>query len=73
MELSQKYNKTPAQVVLRWHVQHDVVVIPKSVHDHRIRENSQIFDFSLSNEDMLRIDSLNENKRFGPDPDTFDF
>ena len=73
MELSQKYNKTPAQVVLRWHVQHDVVVIPKSVHDYRIRENSQIFDFSLSNEDMLRIDSLNENKRFGPDPDTFDF
>jgi len=73
MELSQKYNKTPAQVVLRWHVQHDIVVIPKSVHDHRIRENSQIFDFSLSNEDMLRIDSLNENKRFGPDPDTFNF
>ncbi len=73
MELSQKYSKTPAQVVLRWHIQNDVVVIPKSVHEHRIRENSQIFDFSLSNEDMLRIDSLNENKRFGPDPDTFDF
>jgi methylglyoxal/glyoxal reductase len=73
MELSQKYGKTPAQVVLRWHIQHDVVVIPKSVHEHRIRENAQIFDFTLSDEDMARIDSLNENKRFGPDPDTFDF
>ena len=73
LELSKKYAKTPAQVVLRWHVQHGIVVIPKSVHEHRIRENALIFDFSLSADDMAAIDALNENKRFGSDPDTFNF
>ncbi len=73
LELSKKYGKTPAQVVLRWHVQHGIVVIPKSVHEHRIRENAQVFDFSLSADDMAAIDALNENKRFGSDPDNFDF
>ena len=73
LELSKKYGKTPAQVVLRWHVQHGIVVIPKSVHEHRIRENAQIFDFSLSVDDMAAVDALNENKRFGADPDSFNF
>jgi diketogulonate reductase-like aldo/keto reductase len=73
LELSKKYARTPAQVVLRWHVQHGIVVIPKSVHEHRIRENALIFDFALSDEDMAAIDALNVNKRFGPDPDDFNF
>jgi diketogulonate reductase-like aldo/keto reductase len=73
MELATHYGKTPAQIVLRWHVQHGVVVIPKSVHDHRIRENSNIFDFSLSSSDMDAIDGLNEDRRLGADPDNFDF
>jgi methylglyoxal/glyoxal reductase len=73
LELSKKYAKTPAQVVLRWHVQHGIVVIPKSVHEHRIRENALVFDFALSDEDMAAIDALNVNKRFGPDPDDLNF
>ncbi len=73
IEIGKKYNKTPAQVVLRWHLQHEIVIIPKSVHDHRIRENAQIFDFSLSDEDMTKIDALNKNSRFGANPDSFDF
>ncbi|HLW22499.1 MAG TPA: aldo/keto reductase [Sphaerochaetaceae bacterium] len=72
-ELAGKYQKTPAQIVIRWHIQHGVVVIPKSVHDHRIRENAQIFDFSLSSSEMDAIDALHEGRRFGPDPDNFDF
>ncbi|UOF91652.1 aldo/keto reductase [Fodinisporobacter ferrooxydans] len=72
-ELAQKYGKTPAQVVLRWDLQNEVVTIPKSVRAERIKENSQIFDFQLSQEDMLKIDALNQNKRIGPDPDNFNF
>lgn len=64
-ELSEKYGKTPAQIVLRWHLQNGVIVIPKSVKKHRIVENSQIFDFEISKEDMERIDGLNQNKNFG--------
>lgn len=72
-ELADKYGKTPAQIILRWDLQHGVVTIPKSVRESRIRENSDIFDFTLSDEDMTRIDGLNQNKRFGADPDNFDF
>jgi len=72
-ELAGKYHKSPAQIVLRWHVQHDVVVIPKSVHEERILENSLIFDFSLSDADIQAIDGLNRNQRFGSDPDNFNF
>lgn len=72
-ELSAKYKKTPAQIVLRWDLQHEVVTIPKSVTPQRIEENAAIFDFELSAEDMERIDGLNENKRLGPDPDHFNF
>lgn len=72
-QLAKAYGKTPAQIVLRWHIQHGVVIIPKSVHDHRIRENAHIFDFSLSSADMDAIDALHEGRRFGPDPDNFDF
>lgn len=72
-ELASKYGKTPAQIILRWDLQHGIVTIPKSVHESRIRENADIFDFTLSDEDMMRIDGLNQNKRFGADPDNFDF
>jgi len=72
-ELAQKYGKTPAQIVLRWDLQNGVVTIPKSVTESRIIENSQVFDFELSADDMGRIAALNQNKRFGADPDNFDF
>ncbi|MFA7018451.1 MAG: aldo/keto reductase [Sphaerochaetaceae bacterium] len=73
VDIAERYKKTPAQVVLRWNVQHGIVTIPKSVHDYRIRENSQIFDFSLSDEEMAKIDALNQDKRFSSNPDSFDF
>jgi diketogulonate reductase-like aldo/keto reductase len=68
-ELAEKYGKTPAQIVIRWHLQHGYVVIPKSVREERIAENSRVFDFELAEEDMRRIDGLNEDRRFGRDPD----
>ena len=73
VELSEKYGKTPAQIVLRWDLQHGVVTIPKSVREARIRENADLFDFELSAEDMAKLDALNRNHRFGPDPDNFNF
>ncbi|KFZ40833.1 MULTISPECIES: aldo/keto reductase [Thermoactinomyces] len=72
-ELAEKYGKTPAQIVLRWDLQHGVVTIPKSVKEHRIQENADVFDFELSREDMDKLDALNKNHRYGPDPDNFDF
>jgi len=64
--------KTPAQVVLRWHIQRGDIVFPKSVTPARIRENIDIFDFELSRQDLEAITSLNRNQRTGPDPDKFD-
>ncbi|SDE02749.1 Aldo/keto reductase [Paenibacillus sp. UNCCL117] len=72
-ELAAKYGKSPAQIILRWDLQQGVVVIPKSVTTSRIRENADIFDFQLSDDDLARLDQLNENKRFGADPDNFNF
>ncbi|HZG72687.1 MAG TPA: aldo/keto reductase [Chondromyces sp.] len=69
--LAQKHGKTPAQIILRWHLQNNVVVIPKSVRAERIAENADLFDFELSLNEMLQIDALNKNERFGPDPETF--
>src|SRR5436309_3576066 len=59
--IAKKYGKTPAQILIRWSLQHDVVVIPKSIHEERIRENSHVFDFQLEPDDMKLLDSLNEN------------
>ncbi|MDF2659366.1 MAG: aldo/keto reductase [Paenibacillus sp.] len=73
LELAARYGKSPAQIILRWDLQHGVVTIPKSIREHRIIENAAIFDFELSGKDMDRIDGLNENRRVGPDPDHFDF
>jgi len=71
--LAEKYHKTPAQITLRWDLQHEVVTIPKSTHANRIAENTQIFDFELSQSDMNVLDALDEGKRIGPDPHNFDF
>lgn len=72
-EIARAHGKTPAQVVLRWDLQHGIVTIPKSVHRERIRENAQVFDFALTDQEMAAIDGLNQDSRFGPDPDHFDF
>lgn len=72
-EIADKYNKSIAQVILRWDLQNGVVTIPKSTKEHRIVENAAVFDFELTKEDMERIDSLDQNHRVGPDPDNFDF
>ncbi|MCC0565446.1 aldo/keto reductase [Brevibacillus borstelensis] len=73
VEIGQKYGKSPAQVILRWDLQNGVVTIPKSVTPERIRQNADVFDFTLTAEEMEQISRLNQNKRFGPDPDNFDF
>ena len=72
-EMGKKYGKSTAQVVLRWDLQKGVVTIPKSVKKERIIANADIFDFELSKADMAYLDGLEKSKRFGPDPDTFDF
>lgn len=71
--IAEKHHKSIAQIILRWDLQNGVVTIPKSTKEHRIAENAAIFDFELSDEEMQRIDSLNQNHRVGPDPDNFDF
>ncbi len=68
-----KYGKSAAQVILRWHLQHDFIVIPKSVHKDRIEANGNLFDFALSDADMAAIDAMNMDARVGSHPDTFTF
>jgi 2,5-diketo-D-gluconate reductase A len=70
--IADRVGKTPAQVVLRWHIERGDIIFPKSVTPGRIRENFDIFGFELSGEDVERITALNRNERFGPDPDKFD-
>jgi 2,5-diketo-D-gluconate reductase A len=65
--------RTPAQVVLRWHLQRGDIVFPKTVSPARMRENFELFDFELDADQMRRITSLNRDERTGPDPDTFDY
>ncbi|AGX03135.1 MULTISPECIES: aldo/keto reductase [Bacillaceae] len=72
-EIAEKHKKSPAQIILRWDLQNEVITIPKSVKEHRIIENADIFDFELSSEDMEKIDALNKNERVGADPDNFNF
>lgn len=69
--LAEKYGKTPAQIVIRWHLQLGNVVIPKSVTPSRIKENIDVFDFELADDDMAPISELNRDERTGPNPDTF--
>ena len=72
-ELAEKYNKTPAQIALRWNLQHEVVTIPKSIRPDRMEENARIFDFELSQADMDSLDALDAGKHVGPDPANFNF
>ncbi|MCA0993760.1 aldo/keto reductase [Guptibacillus hwajinpoensis] len=71
--IAEKYNKSVAQVILRWDLQHNVITIPKSMNDKRIEANIDLFDFELTSEEMKQLDALNDNARSGPHPDEFDF
>ena len=68
--IAEKHGKTPAQVVLRWHIEHGIVAIPKSVKPHRIKENIDVFDFELTADEVAAIDVLDTGVRGGPDPET---
>ncbi len=69
--LAEQYGRTPAQVILRWHLQLGNIVFPKSSNPERIRENIALFDFELAEDDMTTISDLNADRRRGPNPDTF--
>jgi len=69
--LARKYGKTPAQIVIRWHLDQGLVVIPKSVTPARIVENAQVFDFRLEKDELAEIGLLDIGKRLGPDPEIF--
>ncbi|BCW87519.1 Morphine 6-dehydrogenase [Alphaproteobacteria bacterium SO-S41] len=70
--LATKYGKSPAQILLRWHMEHGICAIPKSVTPSRIAENIDVFDFSLEAGEIAAIDALDSGVRSGPDPETFD-
>lgn len=72
--LADKHGKSAAQVVIRWHIQEGLLVIPKSAHPQRIEENADVFDFELDPEDMDRVRAMDRpDGRIGPDPTTADF
>lgn len=73
LDLSEKYKKTVAQIVIRWNIDTNVIVIPKSVTPSRIKENFDVFDFELEPKDIEAINNLNQDLRTGPDPDNIDF
>ncbi|QZA06389.1 aldo/keto reductase [Mycolicibacter heraklionensis] len=72
-EVARRCDKTPAQVLIRWHLQLGNIVIPKSVHPERIVGNFDVFDFELGTGEMAEISSLDDGARLGPDPRTFDY
>jgi 2,5-diketo-D-gluconate reductase A len=74
-EIARRLDRTPAQVVLRWHIQRGSIVFPKSATPERIRENFEVFDFELDAGDVEAIDALDigEDGRTGPHPDRFDY
>jgi diketogulonate reductase-like aldo/keto reductase len=67
--IAESHSKSPAQVMLRWHLQEQRSVIPKSTRPHRIAENFEIFDFELTSDELSAIDGLDTGKRGGPEPD----
>ena len=72
-EIAGRYGKSAAQLIIRWHLQRDTIVIPKSVHKDRIFANGDVFDFEISQKDMEAVTALNQDRRFGADPDNFNF
>ena len=72
-KLAEQHGKSPAQVILRWHIQNGFIVIPKSVRAQRIQENIALFDFELSDSDMQAIAGMDRGQRIGADPDTASF
>jgi diketogulonate reductase-like aldo/keto reductase len=72
-EIGERHDKTAAQTVLRWELQHGVIPIPKSSHRERIAENAGVFDFALTEGEMAMLDGLDRGERVGPDPADFDF
>jgi diketogulonate reductase-like aldo/keto reductase len=70
--LAKTYGKSPAQIVLAWHLAHGLAAIPKSIHPNRIAENIDVFDVALTAADVASIDALDTGRRGGPDPDTWD-
>ena len=66
--IAKRYNKTPAQILIRWCIEHKIVVIPKSANPQRIKENGNVFDFKIQEDDMKELDSINENFRICWDP-----
>ena len=72
-EMAGRYQKTPAQILLRWNIEQGIIPIPKSKNPDRLRENIAVFDFKLTAEDMKTLDQMNQGKRTSFDPLTFDF
>jgi methylglyoxal/glyoxal reductase len=72
-EIAEQHGKSTAQVIIRWDLEHEVVTIPKSSNPDRIKQNFDVFDFELTQDNIRALDELNKNERMGPDPDNFDF
>ena len=72
-DIAEKHQKTPAQVILRWDIQQEILLVVKSVHEQRMKSNADVFNFELDSADMTRLNQLNEALRVGPNPDEFDF
>jgi diketogulonate reductase-like aldo/keto reductase len=71
VQIAQSHGKSPAQVSIRWILQRGVTTIPKSIHEQRIAENADVYDFELTDAEMAIIESLDRGERIGPDPDRY--
>ena len=71
--LAEKYHKTPLQIIIRWHIENGIVPIPRSTNKHRLQQNIDVFDFTLTKEEVESIDRININSRLRYDPDNCDF